>query len=110
MERTQEIGNGFYLFCSGIENKRNIVGISLDPKLKRNVLKVNRESDLLIKMNREWNKSVNNVMSAYTPQVGCDVEKRVRFWNKRIPNAETIWIGGDPNGQVSDNNNRREHG
>ncbi len=42
------MGNGYKLYYTGKDGKRNRVGIILDPALKKGVIEVNRESDRLI--------------------------------------------------------------
>ncbi|KAK3514603.1 hypothetical protein QTP70_021515 [Hemibagrus guttatus] len=51
-----------------------------------------------------------NVVSGYAPQVGCDLEEKVRFWSEldevmeSIPTGERVVIGADFNGHVGEGN------
>lgn len=60
-EKARELGNGYKIFYCGAGTKKNGVGITLDPDLKKNVLKVNRESDRLIWMKVEINEQVRKM-------------------------------------------------
>ena len=108
--KVREIRNGYKLFYNGSDKRRNGVGVIIDPELKKNVLEVNRKSERLVWLKLKWKKSVINVVSAYVPQMGCKAKEKERFWNmmdnttQEIPNMETVWIGGDLNGHVGDNN------
>ena len=56
-----------------------------------------------------------NVISAYAPQVGCEMEHKLQFWNDLdevmhcIDKEERVVIGADLNGHVGDGNNGDEH-
>ena len=45
-QKAKELGLGYKLFYTGIDNRRNGVGIVLDPRLKEGVLGVKRISDI----------------------------------------------------------------
>ncbi|KAK3542201.1 hypothetical protein QTP86_018486, partial [Hemibagrus guttatus] len=51
-----------------------------------------------------------NVVSGYTPQVGCELEEKERFWSEldevmeSIPTGERVVIGADFNGHVGEGN------
>ena len=109
-QRAQEMGNGYKLYYTGEDCKRNGVGIALSPGLKEGVLQVNWESDRLIWMKLAVGNVTVNVVSAYAPQVGTtDIEKD-DFWNSlgsiltKILRSETLWLGADLNGHVGEGN------
>ena len=104
------MGNGYKLYYTGEDYKRNGMGIALSPRLKEGVLQVNRESDRLIWIKLAMGNVIANVVSAYAPQVGTtDIEKD-NFWNSlgsvmtKIPRSETVWLGADLNGHVGEGN------
>ena len=51
---------------------------------------------------------LSNVVSGYAPQVGCELEEKVKFWSevdevmRSIRRNETVAIGTDFNGHVGD--------
>ncbi|KAF7689965.1 hypothetical protein HF521_011769 [Silurus meridionalis] len=51
-----------------------------------------------------------NVISAYAPQVGCEMEEKERFWSELdevvdgVPRKERLVIGADFNGHVGEGN------
>ncbi|KAI5100986.1 hypothetical protein C0J45_9972 [Silurus meridionalis] len=51
-----------------------------------------------------------NVISAYAPQVGCEMEEKARFWSEldevvdSVPRKERLVIGADFNGHVGEGN------
>ena len=109
-QKAREMGNGYKLYYTGEDCKRNWVAIVLTSRLKNGVLKMNRESDRLIGMKLAVDNVTVYVVSAYTPQVGTtDIEKD-DFWNSlgsvmtMIPRSETVWLGADLNGHVKEGN------
>ncbi|KAG7488682.1 hypothetical protein MATL_G00037740 [Megalops atlanticus] len=55
-----------------------------------------------------------NVVSAYAPQVGCEMEEKEEFWNEldevveSAPKEERVVIGADFNGHVGEGNRGEE--
>ena len=104
------MGDGYKLYNTGEDCKRNGVGIALSPGLKEGVLQVNRESDRLIWMKLAVGNVTVNVVIVYAPQVSIsDIEKK-NFWNSlgsvmtMFPRSETVWLGADLNGHVGEGN------
>ena len=46
--KAREMGDGYKLYYTGEDGRRNGVGIVLSPELKGGVLQVNRESDRIV--------------------------------------------------------------
>ena len=110
-QKARGMGNGYKLYYNGVDGRRNGAGIVLDPELKKGVLSVSRESDRLIWIKMEINKVAVNVVSAYTPQQGCDEEEeKEEFWDLmdevmgKIPGNEIVWLGGNLNGHIGQGN------
>ncbi|XP_037794930.1 craniofacial development protein 2-like [Penaeus monodon] len=109
MER-RSIGNGYKLFYYGTNNRRNGVGIILDPEMKKNVLEVNRKLDRLMRVKIQVENRIINIVSAYAPQTGCEEEEKEEFWDnlgrviQNVPPLEVLWVGGDLNGRVGEVN------
>ncbi|KAK3536843.1 hypothetical protein QTP86_027043 [Hemibagrus guttatus] len=76
----------------------------------RNVLEVKRVSDRVMSLKLEIEGVMLNVISGYTPQVGCELEEKERFWSEldevieSIPTGERVVIGADFNGHVGEGN------
>ncbi|KAK3541600.1 hypothetical protein QTP86_033087, partial [Hemibagrus guttatus] len=108
--KARSIGAGFKLFYYGVDSKRNGVGVVLKEKFVRNVLEVKRVSDRLMSLKLEIEGVMLNVVSGYTPQVGCELEEKERFWSEldevieSVPTGERVVIGADFNGHVGEGN------
>ncbi|KAK3543875.1 hypothetical protein QTP70_030042, partial [Hemibagrus guttatus] len=108
--RARSIGAGFKLFYYGVDSKRNGVGVVLKEEFVRNVLEVKRVSDRVMSLKLEIEGVMLNVVSGYAPQVGCELEKKERFWSEldevmeSIPTGERVVIGADFNGHVGEGN------
>ena len=104
------MGNGYKLYFHGLGKKRNGIGIILKPELTKGVIEVRRVSDRVLEMKLEIGTELINVVSAYTPQVGCDTEEKEEFWTTMdktvtdIPRDERIFVGADLNGHVGEGN------
>ncbi|KAK3531807.1 hypothetical protein QTP70_029729 [Hemibagrus guttatus] len=104
------IGAGFKLFYYGVDSKRNGVGVVLKEEFVRNVLEVKRVSDRVMSLKLEIEGVMLNVVRCYTPQVGCELEEKERFWSEldevmeSIPMGERVVIGADFNGHVGEGN------
>ncbi|KAK3572153.1 hypothetical protein QTP86_022231, partial [Hemibagrus guttatus] len=108
--KARSIGAGFKLFYYGVDSKRNGVGVVLKEEFVRNVLEVKRVSDRVMSLKLEIEGVMLNVVSGYAPQVGCELEKKERFWSEldevmeSIPMGERVVIGADFNGHVGEGN------
>ncbi|KAK3549324.1 hypothetical protein QTP70_034553, partial [Hemibagrus guttatus] len=108
--KARSIGAGFKLFYYGVDSKRNGVGVVLKEEFVRNVLEVKRVSDRVMSLKLEIKGVMLNVVSGYAPQVGCELEKKERFWSEldevmeSIPTGERVVIGADFNGHVGGGN------
>ncbi|KAK3549709.1 hypothetical protein QTP86_007157 [Hemibagrus guttatus] len=112
--KARSIGAGFKLFYYGVDSKRNGVGVVLKEEFVRNVLEVKRVSDRVMSLKLEIEGVMLNVVSGYTPQVGCELEEKERFWSEldevmeSIPTGERVAIGADFNGHVGEGNTGNE--
>lgn len=103
---SRELGEGYKLFYSGEECKRNGVGIILSPKYKEAVIEVVRPSDRMMKMKLVIAGEVYNIISAYAPQVGETEEMKEDFMEKfeelilSVAQNEKLLVGADLNGHV----------
>ncbi|KAK3549277.1 hypothetical protein QTP70_034483 [Hemibagrus guttatus] len=85
-------------------------GVVLKEEFVRNVLEVKRVSDRVMSLKLEIEGVMLNVVSAYAPQVGCELEEKERFWSEldevmeSIPTGERMVIGADFNGHVGEGN------
>ncbi len=92
----------------GVHGKRNGVGVILKEGYVNSVVEVRRVSDRLMIKKIEIGGVMMNVVSAYAPQVGCELEEKENFWNEldeltqSIPIGERVVVGTDLNGQVSE--------
>ena len=102
----------------GIENHRNGVGIILSDEHQKNIIGIRKVSDRLMSIKLVIGKEIWNIISAYAPQIGCNVTEKGEFWLslenllKEFPLTERVYIGADLNGHVGANNrgNKRWHG
>ena len=106
-DKAKEIGGGCKLLYSGAdESGRSGVGIIVNNDLKDKVVEVKRRSSRVMKIKLMLSEEVLNVISAYAPQVGCDVEEKSLFWQEldevltSIPDEERVVLGGDLNGHI----------
>ncbi|PHT29857.1 Oligopeptide transporter 3 [Capsicum baccatum] len=98
--------DGYKLWYSGSERRRNGVGILVDEELRGQVVEVKRINDRLMTIKLViWGFTLN-VCSAYAPQVGSEGEEKMRFWEaleevvRGVPSSEKIVIAGDFNGHI----------
>ncbi|KAI5092872.1 hypothetical protein C0J45_17263 [Silurus meridionalis] len=77
---------------------------------RRKVVEVKRVSDRVMIVKLEFEGMMINVISAYAPQVGCEMEEKERFWSELdevvdcVPRNEQLVIGADFNGHVGEEN------
>ncbi|KAI5623399.1 hypothetical protein C0J50_17186 [Silurus asotus] len=76
------IGGGFKLFYHGVDGKRNGVGVILKEENSKSVVEVTRVSDRVMNVKLEVERLIINVISAYAPQVGCEMEEKEKFWSE----------------------------
>ena len=101
-------GEGRYkLFWAGNdEGKYAGVGIVIAERLVDKVIKVHRYSDRLIMIEMVLGKVISKFVCAYAPQVGCEEELKVEFYDRLsevllgVKEKEFVFIGGDFNGHV----------
>ncbi|KAF7702094.1 hypothetical protein C0J45_9471 [Silurus meridionalis] len=107
---TRNIGGGFKLFYHGADEKRNSIGVILKEEYSKSVVEVKRVSDRVMNMKLEVEGVMINVISAYTPQVGCEMEEKEKCWREldevmeSVPRNERLVIGADFNGHVGEGN------
>ena len=103
------------MFCYGEDSKRNGIGVIIKEEYAKCVVEVKRVSDRIMMVNLVFEGVMINVISAYAPQVGCEMEHKLQFWNDLdevmhcIDKEERVVIGADLNGHVGDGNNGDEH-
>ncbi|KAI5607533.1 hypothetical protein C0J50_1844 [Silurus asotus] len=108
--RARNIGGGFKLLYHGVDGKRNGVGVILKKEYSKCVVEVKRVSDRVMKVKLEVEGVMINVISAYAPQVGCEMEKKKKFWSELdevvegVPKNERLVIGADFDGHVGEGN------
>ncbi|KAF7690283.1 hypothetical protein C0J45_19462 [Silurus meridionalis] len=90
--------------------KRNGVGVILKEEYIKSVVEVKRVSDRVMIVKLEVEVVMLNVISAYAPQVGCEIEEKKKFWSELdelvdgVPSNEILVIGADFNGHVGEGN------
>ncbi|KAI5610689.1 hypothetical protein C0J50_11967, partial [Silurus asotus] len=108
--KARNIGGGFKLFYYGVDGKRNGVGVILKEEYSKSVVEVKRVYDRVMIVKVEVEGMMINVISAYAPQVGCEMEEKERFWSELdevvdgVPRKEWLVIGADFNGHVGKEN------
>ena len=106
VQSAREIGDGYTIIHSGGSNKRNGVGVTLDPKMEEAVVDVIRHNDRLMMVKLVLQRELFNVISEYAPQTGCTQEEKDSFivdveaLSRTVKVDEHIVIGADMNGQV----------
>ncbi|KAI5620459.1 hypothetical protein C0J50_19926 [Silurus asotus] len=108
--KARNIGGGFKLFYHGVDEKRNGVGVILREEYSKSVVKVKRVSDRVMNVKLEVKGMRINVISAYAPQVSCEIAKKERFWSELdevidgVRRKERLVIRADFNGHVGEGN------
>ncbi|KAI5606596.1 hypothetical protein C0J50_2095 [Silurus asotus] len=108
--KARNIGGEFQMFYHGVDGKKNGVGVILKEEYSKSVVEVKRVSDRVMIVKVEVEGMIINVISAYAPQVGCEMEERERFWSEfdkvveGVPRKERLVIGADFNGHVGEGN------
>ncbi|KAI5102018.1 hypothetical protein C0J45_7370 [Silurus meridionalis] len=100
----------FKLFYHGVDGKRNGVGVILKEKYSKSVVAVKRVSDRVMNIKLQVEGLMINIISAYAPQVGCEMEVKEQFWSdldevvEDVPRKERLLIGAHFNGYVDECN------
>ncbi|KAI5611221.1 hypothetical protein C0J50_9252 [Silurus asotus] len=105
--KARDIEGGFKLSYHSVDGKRNGVGVILKEEYSKSVVEVKRVSKRVMIVKVEVEGMMINVISAYAPQVGCEMEEKERFWNDvvdGVPRKERLVIGADFNGHVGEGN------
>ncbi|KAI5615915.1 hypothetical protein C0J50_8646 [Silurus asotus] len=108
--KARNIGGEFKVFYHGVDGKRNGVGVILKEEYSKSVVEVKRVSDRVMIVKVEVEDVMINVISAYAPQVGCEMEENERFWSELdevvdgVRRNERLLIGADFNGHVGEGN------
>ncbi|XP_066947180.1 uncharacterized protein [Macrobrachium rosenbergii] len=74
----KKLGEGYKIYYTGEDTRRNGVGIILHPDLQENVTEVQRISDRLMGLKFGKDKRVWHIISAYTPNKGVVKRRRRR--------------------------------
>ena len=76
-------GYQWKIFYSGADERgRNGVGIVLSKEFKDSLVRVSRTNDRVMSVKLGIGETVVNVICAYAPQVGCEVEEKETFWRQ----------------------------
>ena len=112
--KARSIGGGFKLFYHGVDGRRNGVGVILKEDYVKRVLEVRRVSDRVMSVKLEIEGVMMNVISAYAPHMGCEMEYKEDFWSEldevveSVSKDERVVIGADFNGHVGEGNKEDE--
>ncbi|KAI5619328.1 hypothetical protein C0J50_21359 [Silurus asotus] len=108
--KARNTGGVFKLFFHGVDGKRNGVGVILKEEYRKSVVEVKRVFDKLMNVKLEVKGAMINVISAYAPQVCCEMEEKEKFWSELdevvecVLRNERLVIGADFNGHVGEGN------
>ncbi|KAI5615444.1 hypothetical protein C0J50_0125 [Silurus asotus] len=108
--KARNIGGGFKLFYHGVDGKRNGVGVILKEEYSKSIVEVKRLSDRVMNIKLEVEGMMINVISAYAPHVGCEIEEKEKFGSELdavvdgVPGNERLVIGADFNVHVGEGN------
>ena len=99
--KARNIGGSFKLFYHGVDGRRSVVGVILKDEYAERVLEVRRMSDREMSVKLEVEGEMINIISAYAPQVGCEVDEKEEFWSEfdevmeSVQRVERVVIGAD---------------
>ncbi|KAF7694969.1 hypothetical protein HF521_006692, partial [Silurus meridionalis] len=108
--KARNIGGGFKLFYYGVDGKRNGVGVILKEEYSKSVVEVKNVSDRVMTLKLEVEGVMINVISAYAPKVGYEMEEKEIFWRELdevvegVPRNKRLVIWADFNGHVVEGN------
>ena len=114
--KARSIGGGFKLLYHGVDGRRNGVSIILKEDYAKSVVEVKRKSGRMMCVKMEIEGVMVNIISAYVPQVGCELEEKEDFWNdlnemvESVHKGERVLIGRDLNGNRGDKEVMGKHG
>ena len=77
--KARNIGGGFKIFYHGLNERRNGVSVVLKEQLIKYVLKVQGVLDRMVKIKVEVKGKRRNIVSAYAPQVRCNLKEKEAF-------------------------------
>ena len=106
--KARSIGGGFKLLYHGVDGRRNGVGIIVKEDYAKSVVKVKRKSGRMMSVRIEIEGVMMNAISAYAPQMGCELEEKEGFWNdldeivESVHKGERVLIGADLNEHVGE--------
>ena len=109
-EKARCIRGGYKMWYCGSGNKKNGMGIILKKEHVGRVVELWRVTYRIICLKMELDGVMLNVISAYTPQVGCIREEKEAFWLdldetvEKISKKKRIVVGADLNGHVGEGN------
>ena len=89
--KARSIGGGFKLLYRGVDGRRNGVGIIIKEDYAKSVVEV--KSDRMMNVKMEFEGVIVNVISAYAPQVGYELEEREDSWNDLDEMVESVHKG-----------------
>ncbi|KAF3625101.1 hypothetical protein FXO37_31045 [Capsicum annuum] len=98
--------DGYKLWYSGCDRRRNGVGILVDEELREQVVEVKRVSDRLMTITLVVGGVSLHVCYVCVPQVGLAEEEKTRFWValdevvRSVSSSKKIVIAGDFNGHI----------
>ena len=113
-EKARCMGGGYKMWYCGFRNKKNGVGIILKKEHVERVVELLRATDRKICLKMELDGVMLNVISAYSPQVGCIREEKEAFWLdldetvEKLLKNERIVVGADLNRHERKGNNGDE--
>ena len=93
-----------------MDGRKNGIDIILKEDYAKSVVEVKRKSDKMMSVKMEIEGVMVNVISAYAPQVGRELNEKEAFWNdldemvKSVHKGKRVLIGADLNGHVDEGN------
>ena len=71
---------GYKIYYTGIDRRRNDVGIVVDKDIKDYVVTVSIKGDIIILVKLVIEGNIINIISVYAPQVGLDEHIKTQIW------------------------------
>ncbi|XP_066947074.1 uncharacterized protein [Macrobrachium rosenbergii] len=103
-ESTRKLGEGYKVYYTGEDTRRNRVGIIFHPDLQETVTEVQRIRKRLMGLKFIKDKRVWHI-SSYPPQQGCSEEEKEKFRGKLeeyIERSELLVLSGDMDAHVGE--------
>uniref|UniRef100_A0A8C4QLM4 Endonuclease/exonuclease/phosphatase domain-containing protein n=1 Tax=Eptatretus burgeri TaxID=7764 RepID=A0A8C4QLM4_EPTBU len=88
--KARSMGGGFKLFYHGVDGRRNGVRVILKEDYVKRVLEARRVSDRVMSVKLEIEGVMMNVISAYAPHMGCQMEYKEDFWSELDEVVESV--------------------